>query len=405
MTNCPTELTRKRRKAVLKVLGDRMAVVFAGEGGAGLHGAPWRPNPHFEYLTGLRDEPGAILLLDPSHPQKMRRCMLFLKPRDPEMERWDGVRPTIGGPLREQLGFPSIFRTSTFGRWVTEAAKRNRGFVALHPPASPDAPLSPDLELFGKISARIPGRTTEEAFGLVPNLRHAKDEWEIDRTRAAAVATASGYADALPWFRDGANESDIQREVEHGYRCHGAEGPHYGTIVGGGVRGTMLHYINNDQPLIENDLVVLDSGARVDGYGADVTRTIPVGGTFTPRAKEIYNIVLSALDAAIAVVKPGVTFAEIDEAARSIIKDAGYGETFIHGIGHHLGLEVHDDGGEGPLQEGAIITVEPGIYLESEGLGCRIEDDILVTADGHENLTKMIPRTVEEVEQAFANSN
>ena len=114
---------------------------------------------------------------------------------------------------------------------------------------------------------------------------------------------------------------------------------------------------------------------------------------------------LSALDAAIAVVKPGVTFAEIDEAARSIIKDAGYGETFIHGIGHHLGLEVHDDGGEGPLQEGAIITVEPGIYLESEGLGCRIEDDILVTADGHENLTKMIPRTVEEVEQAFANSN
>jgi len=142
-----------------------MAVVFAGEGGAGLHGALWRPNPHFEYLTGLRDEPGAILLLDPSHPQKMRRCMLFLKPRDPEMERWDGVRPTIGGPLREQLGFPSIFRTSTFGRWVTEAAKRNRGFVALHPPASPDAPLSPDLELFGKISARIPGRTTEEAFG------------------------------------------------------------------------------------------------------------------------------------------------------------------------------------------------------------------------------------------------
>ena len=109
MTNCPTELTRKRRKAVLKVLEDRMAVVFAGEDGSGLHGAPWRPHPHFEYLTGIRNEPGAMLLLDPSHPQKTRRCMLFLKPRDPEMERWDGVRPTIGGPLREQLGFPSIF--------------------------------------------------------------------------------------------------------------------------------------------------------------------------------------------------------------------------------------------------------------------------------------------------------
>lgn len=405
MTICPSELTISRRKAILKVLGDRIAVVFAGDGGSGLHGAPWRPNPHFEYLTGIRNEPGAILLLDPSNPLKNRKCMLFLKPRDPEMERWDGARPTINGALRKQLGFASIFRTYTFGRWVTEAAKRNRGFVALHPPAHPDAPLSPDLELFAKLSARIPNRTTEEAFDLVPRLRHAKDEWEINRTRAAVAATASGYADGLPWFREGANEADVQREVEHGYRCHGSEGPHYGTIVGGGVRGTMLHYIDNDQPLTEGDLVVLDSGARVDGYGADVTRTIPVGGTFTPRAKEIYNIVLSALDAAIAIVKPGVTFGEIDEVARTIIKDAGYGETFIHGIGHHLGLEVHDDGGEGPLQEGAIITIEPGIYLESEGLGCRIEDDILVTADGHENLSKMIPRTVEEIESAFASSD
>ena len=254
--------------------------------------------------------------------------MLFLKPRDPEMERWDGVRPTIGGPLREQLGFPSIFGPQPSGGTGHRGRQtQSRLCGAASPPASPDAPLSPDLELFGKLSARIPGRTTEEAFGLVPSLRHAKDEWESDRTRAAAAATASGYADALPWFRDGGQR--VRHPARSGARLPLPRRPKVPTTAPSWAVASaalMLHYINNDQPLVENDLVVLDSGARVDGYGADVTRTIPVGGTFTPRAKEIYNIVLSALDAAIAVVKPGVTFAEIDEAARSIIEDAGYGK-------------------------------------------------------------------------------
>ena len=190
--------------------------------------------------------------------------------------------------------------------------------------------------------------------------------------------------------------------LEHGYRANGSRGTGYNTIVGSVLNGTVLHYTANKAPIADGDMIVIDSGADYRGYTADVTRTIPANGKFSPRQKEIYELVLKALEASTKVVKPGVTFDQIDKASRDIITKAGYGDRFFRGIGHHIGLEVHDITPEGPLKSGAIITIEPGIYLPDENFGVRIEDDILITKDGHEVLTRHIPKSVRAIEKAMA---
>jgi Xaa-Pro aminopeptidase len=168
------------------------------------------------------------------------------------------------------------------------------------------------------------------------------------------------------------------------------------------LNSTVLHYKENDQDLVDGDVVCIDSGAFYSGYGADISRTVPVSGKFTTRQKEIYEIVLKAEEAAIKAVKPGVTLGELDTVARSIITKAGYGEFFIHSIGHHLGLETHDNCGPmKPLKPGSVITIEPGIYLPDEAIGIRIEDDIVVTTKGYKNLSKKIPKTVSDIEKAM----
>jgi Xaa-Pro aminopeptidase len=219
--------------------------------------------------------------------------------------------------------------------------------------------------------------------------------------RQAIDITARGYEAALKTIRPGLTEFDVQEAIEHAYRTNGARGTAYRTIAGTGFNATVLHYHANDQPLADGDLICIDSGSEYLGYASDITRTFPVNGKFTPRQKEIYEIVLKAELAAIAVAKAGATFAQIDKAARDIIVKAGFGDSFIHGIGHHLGLEVHDITPAGPLPEGAVITIEPGIYLPDERIGIRIEDDILIGKGKSTVLSAMIPKTVTEIEKAM----
>ena len=171
-----------------------------------------------------------------------------------------------------------------------------------------------------------------------------------------------------------------------------------------GPNTTVLHYGQNDQPIAESGLVLVDTGAAVEHYTADVSRTFPVGGTFSARERELYELVLKAADATIAEVKVGaVYYDDIHMTAKSILDEAGYGEYFIHGVGHLVGLDVHDVGNRRlPLKEGVVMTVEPGIYIPEEGIGIRIEDVVLVTKDGPVVLSRHIPRTVEEVEAAMA---
>jgi len=387
----------QRRARVLSALRSAVGVVFAGEADPSLH-APWRPHPHFEYLTGIVDEPGAILLLDPLHPLPARRTMLFLKPLNPELEQWDGLRDTLGAALRERVGIATIFRTSGFARWLNEASQRARRLACLHPIAPHTAPVSPDLELFRKVAERLPGAAIEDQSQLLPRLRAVKSRAERACIQKAVDITGAGFDAVMRSLKPGQNEFEVQALIEHTYRLHGARSLAFRTIAGGGINSTVLHYHANDQPLREGDLLCVDSGASIGGYSADITRTLPVSGRFTPRQREVYEVVLAAQRAAIKAARAGVSLMAVDAAARRVIDAAGLGDGFIHGIGHHLGLETHDASPDAPLAADAVITIEPGVYLPREGFGIRIEDDVVVGRRSALVLSSLIPKSIEEIE-------
>lgn len=392
---------QKRREQVLKSLKDSVGIVFAGEGGGDLRGS-WRPDASFEYLTGITDEPGAAVLFDPKNEVPSKQVVLFLKPLDPEVEKWDGARDFIDSKLVAKYGVQTIFRTGRIPLVMKAAAQKCRKLACLHAFANHTAPVSPDLAVFQQVSQRIPGVSIVDRTELLAKMRSVKSKAERECMKEAVRISAFGYDEVLRTMKPGMNEFDVQETLEHAYRANGSRGPAYNTIAGSGFNGTVLHYGANDQVMQDGDLIVIDSGADYRGYAADVTRTYPVNGRFTKRQKEIYSIVLKALEASIKKVKAGCTFQQIDKASRDIIKKAGYGDYFIHGIGHHLGVEVHDITPEGPLKEGAVITIEPGIYIPEENLGVRIEDDIVVTKTGHINLSKSIPKTIKAIESAMA---
>jgi Xaa-Pro aminopeptidase len=391
---------RARRERLLQELGCAVAIVPAGEADPSLH-HPWKPHAHFEYLTGIVDEPGAMLLLDPSNPVAAKRAVLLLRPLNPEVEKWDGFRDELGAALRARTGFDTVMRTGMLGRLLLEGTRRSRTLACLMPLAQWNSPVSADLAILRAQAERVPGTQVQDRSDLLLRMRAAKSAAEIACIREAGRITATGFAAAMRSMRAGMNEFDLQECVEHAYRTNGARELAFRTIAGGGFNATVLHYHANDRPLVDGELVVLDSGAKHAGYSADVTRTLPVSGRFTARQRELYDTVLRAQAAAIAAVRPGATLAQVDAAGRKVIADAGLGDAFIHGMGHHLGLETHDASPDAPLEVGAVITIEPGVYLPKESIGIRIEDDVAVTEGGHEVLTPSIPRTADEVERAM----
>ncbi len=400
MSGIPQSEYRARRGRVRRGLKDAAGLVFAGD--ARDEDASWRPHPHFEYLTGVADEPGSILLLDGTHPVESRRDVLFLRPLDPEKEQWDGLRDHITASLRERTGFQTVYRTGMLGRVLAIVSERVRQLATLHPTVEFDQPLPPDLDIWRKVAKRAPGLEVVNRSSLIGSLRAVKSTAEVAMIKEAIKYTSGGFEDAIRSIEPGTNESIVQSTLEHGYAVRGSDGLGFDSIVGSGINTTVLHYGANDQKIEDGELVLIDSGARCGGYGADISRTVPVSGVFSQRQREIYEVVLQAEEAAIRAVKPGATFAVIDAAARKVITEAGFGDAFIHGIGHHLGLETHDSCGNDPLKSGAVITIEPGIYLPDERIGVRIEDDILVTPKGRRNLSAAIPRKVADIENLMS---
>ncbi len=386
-----------RRNQVLTRLGSSAAIVYAGDGPPSLHGI-WQPDWNFYYLTGIRDEPGAAVLFDPKSEDPTRRCILFLKPRNPETEAWDGYRDAITTSLKKSTGFDTIMRTTMIPRMLTAAARKRKSLACLHPFSVYDAPVSPDLATFRKVSERCLGISIQDQTNMLPSMRAIKSREEQSIMESACIATAAGYAAVAKFIKPGVNEAQVQKTLEDGFRSGGGTGTGYNSIVGSGLNSTVLHYNANNGPVRDGDLLLIDAAARVDGYTADVTRTFPVSGKFTPEQRRVYDIVLAALDAGIKAAKPGIHMHQVEAAARKVIEKAGYGDYFIHGIGHQLGIEVHDSTPDGPLKPGMIVTVEPGIYLPEKKLGIRIEDDILITKSGAKNMTSMIPRKAADIE-------
>jgi Xaa-Pro aminopeptidase len=280
----------------------------------------------------------------------------------------------------------------------------DRKAVFLGPIVGANSELPKELQILREAQARVPGTELENMAGLIAEMRRIKDDWEVEQIQKAVDITGKGIISAMKSVEPGMMEFQLQSVLEHSYETEGAQFRGFSTILAAGANATVLHYGSNDQPINDSGLVLVDTGAAWKHYTADITRTFPVNGTFTERERELYELVLKASDAAIANARVGADHQDdIQMTAQNIIDEAGYGEYFIHGIGHFVGLDVHDVGNyQLPLKEGVVLTVEPGIYIPEEGIGIRIEDVVLVTKDGPVVLSRHIPRTVEEIESATA---
>lgn len=397
-----------RRERVLKALDGAAGVVYAGDGGGAFGHGRYRADAHFTYLTGITTEAGAAVLFNPAAEDPDRRITLFLRPLNPEMERWERYRDMIGEELRARAGFKHVVRTDSMPNQLLYAARRCRTCACLQSVGSINAPVPADLAAWRKATERLCGVSIIDRTMLLNDMRSVKSAAEIAIMRRAAAATAAGFGAAMRAVKPGVREMTIHRTLEEAYLGAGAEesvsGHAFPPIVGSGLNATLLHYEDNAAVCRAGELLLIDSGAKVDGYCADVTRTIPVSGKFTAEQRELYEVVLKAQTAAIKAAKPGAFLWQVDHAARGVIRSAGLSDAFMHGTGHHLGMDVHDCTPDGKFKPGMVITVEPGVYLaeRSGGIGIRIEDDVLITAKGNEVLTRAIPKTVAEVERAMA---
>jgi len=395
----------ERREKVLDALGGAAGLVLAGEQSA--PDPPWnrrRTDACFWYLTGLDRETGASVLFDPSAEDPDQRITLFLRPRDPEVERWDGVRSPLDSAHKERTGFSSLARRNSLPARLTAAARRTRRLACLHPFSAYDADSSPDLALLKKVCERVPTAALEDRTQLLPSMRALKSTTELALIERAVSATAAGHQAALGAMRAGVRESDVADAMTAAFKSAGGIGA-FEPIVGSGANGTILHYNDNDQTLEEGQLVVIDYAAAVGGYAADVTRTLPVDGRFSPEQRELYQIVLAANLAAIDAARPGATLSDLHKAARVVIAEAGYVDALLHGTSHHVGVEVHDLSPDGPLAPGMVLAIEPGIYLPERGIGIRIEDDVLVTKSAPRVLSADIPKTIDAIEAAMDQGN
>ena len=389
-----------RRKKISAQLKNAVGVVFAGAGAPPLRGE-WFPDMNFRYLTGIDNEPGAVVLFDPKNPNPKRRTILFLQPVNPEMDVWDGYRDHISQELRDRYGFDTVMRTNALPRFLSEAARRTKKLACLHPTAAYTQPVTPDLDIFQKIAARTPGCSIVDMSDAIINLRLIKSPAEVQQIQSAIKATHNGLNALMGKLKPGVGERDLHNALVGGFAQAGSIRNAFDPIVGSGHNATILHYKENTGVCKDGDLIVVDSGAEINGYASDITRALPANGKFTKEQAKLYNIVLKAQEAAIKAVKPGATMTQVDEASRKVIRDAGYGDQYLHGVGHHLGLETHDPSPDVKLKPGMVVTIEPGIYLQDKSIGIRIEDDILVTEKGNRNLSSMIPKTVAKVEAAI----
>jgi len=393
------EVYKQRRLALLDSLGDGVAVLYS-RGTSGEMG--YRADGDFWYLTGL-DDPGAILILAP----KEKDCeVLLLAPRDPEEERWVGERVPLSESLKVVVKMDRIYRTSSLDWLLVDRVKHSPVLHLISQLVGPGTGVPPDMELYGKISERIPGVTTKNSSRFLESMRMYKSQKEIAALEKAIVVTYKGMTESLPLIRPGVTEFQLAGKLQESFKQQGAQFSSFSPIVGAGEHSTILHYERLDREIRAGELVLIDFGAEWNHYAADITRTFPADGKFTDAQARIYDVVLEAQKAAIASIKPGISQDSVDAVARSVIRKAGYAEAFIHGTSHYLGVEVHDAGDYGqPLMPGMVITVEPGIYLPDSKIGVRIEDDVLVTQNGSRVLSAEIPRERAEIEKWMARSS
>jgi Xaa-Pro aminopeptidase len=397
------QVYRERRRRLMERMQRGVAIVYGAPriDLSSSIGSVGRQDSDFAYLTGLMDEPGAALILAPQ--ERRHREILFLPSRDPEMERWEGSRLPIGQELRERAGFERVLRMQWLGATLTQIASRAGELHYLGPLVSPESPVPQVLDLYGRVAQRVPGTRIVNNHNLVRSMRAVKEPRELELMRRAIAATARGHQAALRAARPGMREFELKAIIENAFRAAGARGVAFPSIVGAARNTAVLHYPGGDNLIQRGDMILLDIGAEVDFYAADVTRTFPVDGRFTPEQRRVHDLVLQAQEAAAALLRPGAHYEDLQEASDAVIRRAGHADDSWHGLGHFVGLDVHDVGDLAqPLPAGAVVTIEPGIYLPDREFGVRIEDEYLVTASGSERLSRAIPRSAADIEAAMA---
>jgi Xaa-Pro aminopeptidase len=427
----------RRRAAYMEAIGERGTAVVHSPPEATRNGDvhfPFRQSSDLLYLTGF-PEPETTLVLRPGAED--HKVVMFVRPRDPERETWDGRRAGVDGAMK-RYGADQAYSIAELDKRLPELIAN---FDDLHYSVGIDPEFDArvmkviaQLRATDRRGKRPPLRIVDPRAAL-HEMRMHKDAEEVELLRKAAAISAEAHIEAMKLAAPGVNEYQLEAIIDYTFRRHGGTGPGYNTIVGGGENATILHYIENDQPLSDGDLVLIDAGCEYQGYTADITRTFPASGTFTEVQRRCYDLVLDCQVAAIEMCKPGATILAIHEMcverltqgmvdlgllegpAADRIEDESYKRFYMHRTSHWLGMDVHDVGayterdgsGDRPLAAGMVVTIEPGLYIASDaenvpdelrGIGIRIEDDILITEDGCENLTAAVPKQADEVEAA-----
>lgn len=429
------EYLRRRQALLAKMQPGSAALIFAAPEAVRSNDSeyPYRQSSDFWYFTGF-NEPEAVLVLiksDDTH----NHSVLFNRVRDLTAEIWFGRR--LGQDAApEKLG---VERALAFSEIDEQLYQLLNGLdVVYHAQGEykyADELVFAALEKLRKGSRQnlsAPASVTDWR-PIVHEMRLFKSPEELDMMRRAGEISALAHTRAMDKCRPGMFEYQLEGEIHHEFNRHGARFPSYNTIVGGGENGCILHYTENESELRDGDLVLIDAGCEYRGYAGDITRTFPVNGKFSPAQRAVYDIVLESLETALTLFRPGTSIQEVTGSVirimvnglvklgilkgdvEELIADNAHRAFFMHGLSHWLGLDVHDVGGYGAdrsriLEPGMVLTVEPGLYIapdadvpaEYRGIGIRIEDDIVITENGNENLTATVVKKADEIEALMA---
>jgi Xaa-Pro aminopeptidase len=424
-----------RRDEYMRMLGPRAVAVVRSlperlRNGDSYH--VFRQHSDLIYLTGFL-EPDTTLVLRPG--AETERVVMFVRPRDPETETWDGRRSGIDG-VKQHYGADAAFASAELPARLGELlANRDELHYSLGLDEAMDLLISGALARLRRTERRgkRPPHAVIDPRQVLHELRLRKRPEELAALRQAAAITSEAHVLAMGLGRPGRFEHEIEALINYTFRRRGGAGPGYSTIVGAGGNATILHYIENRSAIAPGDLVLVDAGCEYDHYTADITRTWPASGRFSPAQRKVYQAVLATQKSAIAMARPGATIEEIHshcvrqltEAMLGLglltgtpedrIADLGYRKYYMHGTSHWLGLDVHDAGNyirdDKPraLEPGMVLTIEPGLYIagdasdapaELRGIGVRIEDDLVITEAGCEVLTAACPKEIDDIERA-----
>jgi Xaa-Pro aminopeptidase len=381
---------------------------------------------NFYYLTGHNEEGAGLILLPPLHTDSGTsapaswdgpREIFFLPPKDPAKEKWNGLRMSPSDPdIEARTGFASVKPFAEMRATVEKLAALYSSFYTILPYEKELGGYPHEKAVVDWLQLAAPQSKLKDIRAQIGSLRQIKSSGELAFLKKAIDLSLDSHVEAMKMMRPGLYEFQVAAKMVELHAIGGSEAEGYAPIVGAGANSTALHYDKLSRKIEDGDIVVLDVGAQYSGYSADITSTLPANGKFTPRQREIYDIVLGAQNAALAAIKPGAHFSckgkkdGLMNIAYDYINTHGkdrqgkaLGQYFIHGLGHHIGLNVHDPGDYcAPLQPGMVITMEPGIYIPEENLGVRIEDDVLVTESGYKLLSERLPRDPDEIEKIMA---